>query len=109
MSIELRVPPLPESVSDATILSWHKHPGDNVSRDETLVDLETDKVVLEVPAPEAGVLKEIRFSDGETVQADAVLAILDTKASGAVKTTPKAVIAANEAPSLSPAVHLHFS
>ena len=77
MSIEIRVPPLPESVADATVLSWHKKPGDLVSRDETLVDLETDKVVLEVPAPQAGILKEVHYRDGETVQADALLAILD--------------------------------
>jgi 2-oxoglutarate dehydrogenase E2 component (dihydrolipoamide succinyltransferase) len=77
MSIELRVPQLPESVTDATVLSWHKHIGDRVNRDETLVDLETDKVVLEVPAPEQGVLKAIHAQDGETVQADTILAIID--------------------------------
>ncbi|MEJ2609231.1 MAG: 2-oxoglutarate dehydrogenase complex dihydrolipoyllysine-residue succinyltransferase [Candidatus Thiodiazotropha sp.] len=84
MSIELRVPQLPESVSDATILSWHKQPGDVVRQDETLVDLETDKVVLEVPAPKDGILKEIRFQDGETVQAEEVLALLDT---GSIRST----------------------
>ena len=61
MTIEVRVPQLPESVADATLVSWHKKPGDAVARDENLVDLETDKVVLEVPAPAAGVLKEIRL------------------------------------------------
>jgi 2-oxoglutarate dehydrogenase E2 component (dihydrolipoamide succinyltransferase) len=80
MSIELRVPQLPESVTDATVLSWHKHVGDRVDRDETLVDLETDKVVLEVPAPEHGVLKAIHVKDGETVQADTILAVIDEKA-----------------------------
>jgi 2-oxoglutarate dehydrogenase E2 component (dihydrolipoamide succinyltransferase) len=80
MSIELRVPPLPESVSEATVLSWHKHPGEKVTPDETLVDLETDKVVLEVPAPGAGILKEILAKDGDTVEADAILAIIDEKA-----------------------------
>jgi len=85
MSIELRVPPLPESVSDATVLNWHKQVGDRVDRDETLVDLETDKVVLEVPAPENGVLKEIHVQDGDTVKADTVLAIIDDKT---VKSTP---------------------
>ena len=59
MSIEVKVPPLPESVSEATIAAWHKKPGDKVRRDENLVDLETDKVVLEVPAPADGVLVEI--------------------------------------------------
>ena len=61
MTIEVRVPQLPESVADATLVSWHKKPGDAVARDENLVDLETDKVVLEVPAPAAGVLKEIKL------------------------------------------------
>ena len=56
MTIEVRVPQLPESVADATLVAWHKQPGDAVSRDENLVDLETDKVVLEVPAPAAGVI-----------------------------------------------------
>ena len=67
MTIEVRVPQLPESVADATLVSWHKKPGDAVARDENLVDLETDKVVLEVPAPVGGVLKEIKLGDGTTV------------------------------------------
>src|SRR3546814_5976778 len=70
MSIELKVPVLPESVSDATIASWHKKAGDAVKRDENLVDLETDKVVLEVPAPVDGVLKEIRHEVGDTVRSE---------------------------------------
>ena len=80
MSIDIRVPALPESVADATVLSWHKQPGDAVSRDENLVDLETDKVVLEVPAPSDGVLTEVQFEEGDTVEADQVLAILDENA-----------------------------
>jgi 2-oxoglutarate dehydrogenase E2 component (dihydrolipoamide succinyltransferase) len=84
MSIELRVPQLPESVSDATILNWHKQPGDAVNQDESLVDLETDKVVLEVPAPQTGVLKEILFNDGDTVQAEDVLGIIEAGAAAAV-------------------------
>jgi 2-oxoglutarate dehydrogenase E2 component (dihydrolipoamide succinyltransferase) len=78
MSIEVKVPQLPESVTDATLVNWHKKPGDAVSRDENLVDLETDKVVLEVPAPSAGVLKEIKVESGTTVTAGQVLAILET-------------------------------
>ncbi|MCU7932153.1 MAG: 2-oxoglutarate dehydrogenase complex dihydrolipoyllysine-residue succinyltransferase [Candidatus Thiodiazotropha sp. (ex Codakia rugifera)] len=103
MSIELRVPQLPESVSDATILSWHKQPGEQVNQDETLVDLETDKVVLEVPAPQSGTLKEIRFNEGETVQAEDVLGILEA---GAVAQKEQATPAQSEqeAPVLSPAV-----
>jgi 2-oxoglutarate dehydrogenase E2 component (dihydrolipoamide succinyltransferase) len=80
MSTEVRVPALPESVSDATILTWHKQPGETVSQDENLVDLETDKVVLEVPAPVDGVIKEVRFNGGETVQADDLLAIIEAGA-----------------------------
>lgn len=76
MTIEIKVPQLPESVSDATLVAWHRNAGDAVSRDENLVDLETDKVVLEVPAPSAGVLKEILIQDGATVEAGDVLAIL---------------------------------
>ncbi len=77
MSIEVKVPVLPESVSDATIATWHKKPGDAVKRDENLVDLETDKVVLEVPAPADGVLKEIKFDTGATVTSQQLLAILE--------------------------------
>jgi 2-oxoglutarate dehydrogenase E2 component (dihydrolipoamide succinyltransferase) len=76
MSIEIKVPPLPESVSDATLVSWHKKAGDAVSRDENLVDLETDKIVLEVPAPSSGTLQEIKIADGATVTSGQVLAIL---------------------------------
>jgi len=67
MSVEIKVPNLPESVSDATVAKWHKKPGDTISRDENLVDLETDKVVLEVPAPADGVLEDISAEEGETV------------------------------------------
>ncbi len=77
MTIEVRVPQLPESVADATLVSWHKKPGDAVVRDENLVDLETDKVVLEVPAPVAGVLKEIKLTDGTTVTSGQLLAVIE--------------------------------
>jgi 2-oxoglutarate dehydrogenase E2 component (dihydrolipoamide succinyltransferase) len=80
MTIEVRVPQLPESVADATLVSWHKKPGDSVVRDENLVDLETDKVVLEVPAPAAGVIKEIKLTDGTTVTSGQLLAIIDETA-----------------------------
>src|ERR1700691_3468264 len=83
MTIEVRVPQLPESVADATLVSWHKKPGDAVVRDENLVDLETDKVVLEVPAPAAGVLKEIKLTDGTTVTSGQLLAVIDETASAA--------------------------
>ena len=74
MSIEVKVPNLPESVADATIVTWHKKIGDKVSRDENIVDLETDKVVLEVPAPADGILQEICFKEGDTVKSGELLA-----------------------------------
>ena len=77
MPIEIRVPTLPESVTDATVLTWHKKEGDPVQRDENLLDLETDKVVLEVPAPADGVLTEIRAREGAVVEADDLLAIVE--------------------------------
>jgi 2-oxoglutarate dehydrogenase E2 component (dihydrolipoamide succinyltransferase) len=80
MAIEVKVPVLPESVSDATIATWNKKAGDAVSRDENLVDLETDKVVLEVPSPVDGVLKEIKFEAGATVTSQQVLAIIEAGA-----------------------------
>jgi 2-oxoglutarate dehydrogenase E2 component (dihydrolipoamide succinyltransferase) len=83
MAIEVKVPVLPESVSDATIATWNKKAGDAVSRDENLVDLETDKVVLEVPSPVDGVLKEIRFETGATVTSQQVLAIIEEGAAAA--------------------------
>jgi 2-oxoglutarate dehydrogenase E2 component (dihydrolipoamide succinyltransferase) len=80
MSTEVRVPALPESVADATVLTWYKQPGDAVDKDENLVDLETDKVVLEVPAPAAGVIAEHRVKEGDVVEADTVLALIDAGA-----------------------------
>jgi 2-oxoglutarate dehydrogenase E2 component (dihydrolipoamide succinyltransferase) len=82
MSIEVKVPQLPESVTDATLVNWHKKAGDSVGRDENLVDLETDKVVLEVPAPAAGVLKEVKVENGATVISGQVLAILEVAEAG---------------------------
>jgi 2-oxoglutarate dehydrogenase E2 component (dihydrolipoamide succinyltransferase) len=100
MAIEVKVPVLPESVSDATIATWHKKPGEAVKRDENLVDLETDKVVLEVPAPADGVLKEIRFDSGATVTSQQVLAILEegAAAAAAAPTAKAAEPAKAEAP-----------
>ncbi|HEY7377527.1 MAG TPA: 2-oxoglutarate dehydrogenase complex dihydrolipoyllysine-residue succinyltransferase [Steroidobacteraceae bacterium] len=86
MTIEVRVPQLPESVADATLVAWHKKPGDTVQRDENLVDLETDKVVLEVPAPTAGVIKELKADNGATVTSGQVLAILEEGAVAGAKT-----------------------
>jgi 2-oxoglutarate dehydrogenase E2 component (dihydrolipoamide succinyltransferase) len=94
MTIEVRVPQLPESVADATLVAWHKKPGDSVVRDENLVDLETDKVVLEVPAPTAGVLKEIKLGDGTTVTSGQLLAIIDEGATAVPGASAPAIMAA---------------
>ncbi len=91
MSIEVKVPQLPESVADALLAKWHKKAGDAVTRDENLVDLETDKVMLEVPAPASGVLKEIRIANGATVTSGQVLAIVEA---GATATSAAVVPAA---------------
>lgn len=89
MSIEVKVPQLPESVADATLVNWHKKAGDRVERDENLVDIETDKVVLEVPAPASGVLKSIKIEDGTTVTSGDVIAILEEGEGGAAAEEPK--------------------
>ena len=84
MTREIKVPPLPESVTDATLVGWHKKTGESVVRDENLVDLEPDKVVLEVPAPASGTLLRIVAEDGATVEAGDVLAILEEGEAAAV-------------------------
>jgi len=104
MSIEVRVPTLPESVADATILAWYKQPGDAVSRDEKLLDLETDKVVLEVPAPADGVLGAHRFAEGDTVNASELLATIEEGAQAATTTAPAAAKTEATEPALTPAV-----
>ncbi|MBS0416716.1 MAG: 2-oxoglutarate dehydrogenase complex dihydrolipoyllysine-residue succinyltransferase [Proteobacteria bacterium] len=98
MTTEIRVPQLPESVADATLVAWHKQPGDRVSRDENLADLETDKVVLEVPAPMNGVIKEIRIQSGTTVTSGQVLAVIDEAAAGSAAKPAAAAAAAKAAP-----------
>ncbi|HEV2229565.1 MAG TPA: 2-oxoglutarate dehydrogenase complex dihydrolipoyllysine-residue succinyltransferase [Steroidobacteraceae bacterium] len=100
MSTEIRVPQLPESVADATLVAWHKQPGDPIRRDENLADLETDKVVLEVPAPANGVVREIRVKSGTVVTSGQVLAVIDegdTAATMPVKVSPAAMAAAAQA------------
>ncbi len=77
MTIEIKVPQLPESITDATLVAWHKNPGDAVKRDENLADLETDKVVLEVPAPANGVLREVKVQTGTVVTAGQLLALVE--------------------------------
>lgn len=98
MSLEIRVPQLPESVSDATLVAWRKQPGEAITRDENLADLETDKVVLEVPAPVNGVIKELRVAGGATVKSGDLLAIVEEGAA-APASPPVAPAAAPAAPS----------
>jgi 2-oxoglutarate dehydrogenase E2 component (dihydrolipoamide succinyltransferase) len=85
--LEVKVPQLSESVAEATLLQWHKKIGDPVGRDENLIDIETDKVVLELPAPAAGVITQILKGDGATVTAGEIIAMIDTEA---VASAPKA-------------------
>ena len=102
--IEVKVPQLSESVAEATLLQWHKKPGEAIERDQNLIDVETDKVVLELPSPEAGVLARILKEDGSTVVAGEVIAIIDTDAkAGAVASAP-AQPAAAAAPAAQAAV-----
>jgi 2-oxoglutarate dehydrogenase E2 component (dihydrolipoamide succinyltransferase) len=107
MRIEVTVPNLPESVSDATLLDWHKQPGDPVQKTDNLVDLETDKVVLEVPVPENGVLQEIRRRKGDVVTSGDLLAVIETEARPAAAVAeaapaPASVASAPEKPAPAP-------
>ena len=109
MTTEIRVPQLPESVADAVVVAWHKQPGDAIRRDENLADLETDKVVLEVPAPMNGVMREISAAAGATVTSGQLLAIIDEASAstpaaapqGARAAAPASVPAAEPAPAKS--------
>jgi 2-oxoglutarate dehydrogenase E2 component (dihydrolipoamide succinyltransferase) len=98
MSIEIRVPALPESIADATLVAWHKQPGEAFKRDENLADLETDKVVLEVPAPADGVMGEQKFPVGTTVTEGQVLALITEGAAPAAAATKAASAAPASAP-----------
>ena len=90
MSIEIRVPALPESIADATLVAWHKQPGEAFKRDENLADLETDKVVLEVPAPADGVMGDQKFPVGATVTEGQVLAVISEGGAPAAAAAAKA-------------------
>src|SRR3954469_17948349 len=97
MLVEVKIPQLSESVAEATLLQWHKKVGEAVARDENLIDIETDKVVLELPAPSAGVITQILKEAGSTVVAGEIIALLDTEAKAA------AVAPAAAAPAAAPA------
>ncbi|MGY6213980.1 2-oxoglutarate dehydrogenase complex dihydrolipoyllysine-residue succinyltransferase [Methylolobus aquaticus] len=96
MRIEVNVPNLPESVSDATLLDWHKKPGERVSRDDNLIDLETDKVVLEVPVPENGILQEAVGNRGDVVTSGQLLAVIETDMGAVVAPSASAAVALPE-------------
>jgi len=97
MIIDVKVPQLSESVAEATLVSWHKRAGEAVVRDENLIDIETDKVVLELPAPDAGVLVEIVKGDGDTVVSGEVIARIDTAAQAGAVAAPAAKTAPAQA------------
>src|SRR5665811_2225960 len=98
--VEVKVPQLSESVAEATMLQWKKKVGDAVAVDEILIEIETDKVVLEVPAPSAGVLSELLVADGGTVVADQLIARIDTEGKAGVA-APVAAAAAPDAATVS--------
>ena len=98
MTVEVKVPVLAESIPDATLLEWRKQPGDTVDKDEILIELETDKVVLEVPAPTAGVLVEVLKQTGDTVLSDEVLARIDSAAGTSGRPPAPALVPAASAP-----------
>lgn len=104
--IEVKVPQLSESVAEATLLQWHKQPGDAVARDENLIDIETDKVVLELPAPEAGVIARLLKPDGATVVAGEVIAVIDTEAKAGASTAAMPAAAATSAAAAAPVAGL---
>jgi 2-oxoglutarate dehydrogenase E2 component (dihydrolipoamide succinyltransferase) len=101
--IEVKVPQLSESVAEATLLSWHKKVGEAVSRDENMIDIETDKVVLELPAPQAGVIVQLIKADGATVVAGETIAIIDTEASAQTSPLPITSAPVANAPAAAPA------
>lgn len=105
--IEVKVPQLSESVAEATLLQWHKEVGASVNRDENLIDIETDKVVLELPAPSAGVITQILKPNGSTVVAGEIIAMLDTSATAAAApaASPATPVAAPVAATVAPAAN----
>lgn len=103
MTVEVKVPTLPESVSDGTLVNWKKKPGEAVTRGENLVDLETDKVVLDIPAPVDGVLGQILRQEGEIVTTGDTIATLEEGATQPAAETPAVVAAPSPSPVAPPA------
>src|SRR5215831_13744153 len=104
MQVEVKVPQLSESVSEATLVAWRKKAGEAVKRDENLIDIETDKVVIELPAPSDGVLAKIVKADGESVTSGDVIAVIDTEAKATVAAAATPAAKKDAAPSVSPTV-----
>ena len=96
MQVEVKVPVLSESVAEATLISWHKKEGEYVERDENLIDIETDKVVLELPAPVSGTLTKIVKDDGATVVSSELIATIDTEITAASVSSKKRVAASKK-------------
>src|SRR5690606_13761166 len=103
MAIEIKAPTFPESVADGTVATWHKQPGEAVKRDELLVDIETDKVVLEVVAPADGVLSKVLKGEGETVLSEEVIAVVEAGAVAAAPSAPAAAPAVSAPAAAAPA------
>src|SRR5882724_10940889 len=101
MLSEIKVPQLSESVAEATLVTWHKKVGEAVKRDENLIDVETDKVVMELPAPADGVITKIVKADGSTVTSGELIAVIDTEAKGAVAAPAAPAAVAAGAPAAS--------
>src|SRR5215216_8190959 len=101
--VEVKVPQLSESVAEATMLQWKKKVGDAIAVDEILIEIETDKVVLEVPAPSAGVLTELVVADGGTVVSDQVIAKIDTEGKAGAAAAPAPAVSAPPPPGPPPA------
>ena len=107
MQVEIKVPQLSESVTEATLLSWHKQPGEAVAAGENLVDVETDKVVLELPAPQSGVLSKVLRQEGELVTSGELVALLDTSIKPSVGAPPASVAEPALAPAARKLAHEH--
>ena len=103
MLVEVKVPQLSESVSEAMLVTWHKREGEFVNRDENLIDIETDKVVLEIPAPASGVLKSIKKANGSPVTSNELIAVIDTEARAAAAPAAPGAAAASPVPAAAPA------
>ena len=102
MTVEIKAPTFPESVADGVVSAWHKQPGERVARDELLVEIETDKVVMEVVAPESGVIESILVQEGETITSELLLATLAPGGDSVAPTAQKSEDAADIKPVADP-------